>query len=146
MDELDRKIVSILQADGRASNAKIAREVGVSEGTIRRRLKRLVQQKLITVTAVVEPAKLGFQTEALIGVQVEPNKVDTAASEIIKFREASQVSLATGAFDIFVWATVKSSEDLGTFLKAKIGSVPGVRRTETFVILATPKRGYGVSI
>ncbi|MSP78137.1 MAG: Lrp/AsnC family transcriptional regulator [Dehalococcoidia bacterium] len=146
MDELDRKIVAMLQADGRASNAKIARGVGVSEGTIRRRLKRLMQEGLITVTAVVEPDKLGFQTEALIGVQVEPNKVDIAASEIVKFHEASQVSLATGAFDIFVWATVKSSEELGTFLKAKIGSVPGVRRTETFVILATPKRGYGVSI
>ena len=146
MDELDRKIVAMLQADGRASNAKIARGVGVSEGTIRRRLKRLMQEGLITITAVVEPDKLGFQTEALIGVQVEPNKVDIAASEIVKFHEASQVSLATGAFDIFVWATVKSSEELGTFLKAKIGSVPGVRRTETFVILATPKRGYGVSI
>ena len=45
MDELDRKIVGILQQDGRASNAKIARQLGVSEGTIRRRLKRLIEDE-----------------------------------------------------------------------------------------------------
>ena len=44
MDELDRRIISLLQLDGRASNAKIAREVGVSEGTVRRRLRRLIQE------------------------------------------------------------------------------------------------------
>ncbi|MSQ12307.1 MAG: Lrp/AsnC family transcriptional regulator [Dehalococcoidia bacterium] len=146
MDELDRKIVAILQADGRASNAKIAREVGVSEGTIRRRLKRLVQQGLITVTAIVEPNKLGYQTEALIGVQVDPNSIDSVVAELGKFKEASQVTVATGAFDIFVSVNVHSGEELGSFLKNKIGSVDGVRRTETFVILSTPKRGYGVAL
>lgn len=146
MDELDRRIVAILQADGRASNAKIAREVGVSEGTIRRRLKRLVQQGLITVTAVVEPAKLGYQTEALIGVQVDPNRMDAVSSDLSKFHEVSQVSMATGAFDIFAWVNVRNADELGNFLKNRVGSVPGVRRTETFVILGTPKRGYGVAL
>lgn len=146
MDELDRRIVAILQADGRASNAKIAREVGVSEGTIRRRLKRLIQQGLITVTAVVEPSKLGFQTEAIIGVQVDPNRLDAAATDLSKFREVSQVSVATGAYDLFAWVNVRNADELGTFLKTKVGSVTGVRRTETFVILGTPKRGYGVAL
>lgn len=146
MDELDRRIVAILQADGRASNAKIAREVGVSEGTIRRRLKRLIQQGLITVTAVVEPSKLGFQTEALIGVQVDPNRLDAAATDLSKFREVSQVSVATGAYDLFAWVNVRNADELGTFLKNKVGSVTGVRRTETFVILGMPKRGYGVAL
>ena len=44
MDELDRGIIELLQLDGRASNAKVAREVGVSEATVRRRLSRLIQQ------------------------------------------------------------------------------------------------------
>ncbi|MSQ14236.1 MAG: Lrp/AsnC family transcriptional regulator [Dehalococcoidia bacterium] len=146
MDELDRRIVAILQADGRASNAKIARAVAVSEGTIRRRLKRLIQQGLITVTAVVEPSKLGFQTEAIIGVQVDPNRLDVAATDLSKFHEVSQVSIATGAYDLFAWVNVRNADELGTFLKTKVGSVTGVRRTETFVILGTPKRGYGVAL
>ncbi|HAJ00941.1 MAG TPA: Lrp/AsnC family transcriptional regulator, partial [Dehalococcoidia bacterium] len=52
MDELDRRIISLLQMDGRASNAKIAREVGVSEGTVRRRLRRLIQEDVVKVIAV----------------------------------------------------------------------------------------------
>ncbi len=47
MDELDRGIIELLQLDGRASNAKVAREVGVSEATVRRRLSRLIQQDVL---------------------------------------------------------------------------------------------------
>ena len=56
MDELDAQIIAMLRKDGRASNAGIARNVGVSEGTVRRRLKRLVQEKFIQVVAVLEAA------------------------------------------------------------------------------------------
>ena len=52
MDELDRKIIALLQLDGRASNAKIAREVGVSEGTVRRRLRRLVLDDVVRIIPV----------------------------------------------------------------------------------------------
>ena len=71
MDELDRKIIGILQLDGRASNAKIARQLGVSEGTIRRRLKRLIEDEAIQVVALPEPSKLGYNTEAIVGIQVD---------------------------------------------------------------------------
>ena len=65
MDELDRRIISLLQMDGRASNAKIAREVGVSEGTVRRRLRRLIQEDVVKVVAVPNLEKLGYATTAL---------------------------------------------------------------------------------
>ena len=70
MDELDRKIIALLQMDGRASNAKIAREVGVSEGTVRRRLRRLIQEDVVNVVAVPNLEKLGYATTALIGLQI----------------------------------------------------------------------------
>ncbi|KAA1299939.1 MAG: AsnC family transcriptional regulator, partial [SAR202 cluster bacterium] len=52
MDELDGKIIAMLERDGRASNARIARDVGVSEGTVRRRLKRLINEQIINVIAL----------------------------------------------------------------------------------------------
>ena len=64
MDELDRKIIALLQLDGRASNAKIAREVGVSEGTVRRRLRKLLDDDVVRVVAVPNLEKLGFSTTA----------------------------------------------------------------------------------
>ena len=146
MDELDRKIIHILQEDGRASNARIARDVGVSEGTVRRRLKRLIQDGIITVAAFPDPVTLGFTTEALIGIQIDPDKIDAVAGHLIELQAASLVVQTTGAFDMFAWVTLPSSEELGRFLQNKVGTIPGVRRTETFVSLAVRKRHYGVTL
>lgn len=145
MDELDAKIVAMLQEDGRASNAGIARSVGVSEGTVRRRLKRLVDDNFIQVIAMLNPGKMGFGAEALIGVQVDPDKVDEVSRAVSKLDEVSWVAVTTGTYDIFAWATLESSESLGIFLRTRLGTIVGVRRTETFVSLSVKKRGYGVA-
>jgi Lrp/AsnC family transcriptional regulator for asnA, asnC and gidA len=144
MDELDTRIIEILQNDGRASNAGIARTVGVSEGTVRRRLKRLIQGEYIRVVAVTDPAKMGYVSEGLIGLQADLDKIDSVADELAKLEEVSLVTITTGAYDIFAWATLESAEALGIFLRARVATIPGVRRTETFVNLAVKKRGYGV--
>ncbi len=144
MDELDRRIISLLQMDGRASNAKIAREVGVSEGTVRRRLRRLIQEDVVKVIAVPNLEKLGYATTALIGLQTGPGKSDAVAESIANLDEAHYVAITTGAYDVFIWAGLESAESLGTFLRTKIGTIDGVQRTETFVNLAIKKRTYGL--
>ena len=58
MDELDQRIIGLLQMDGRASNAALARELGVTEGTIRRRVSRLIQEDVISIAAVPNIQKL----------------------------------------------------------------------------------------
>ena len=144
MDELDRKIIEILQTDGRASNAKIAREVGVSEGTVRRRLRRLVTDNVVKIIAVPNLDKMGYSTAALIGLQTAPGYLDTVADSVAAMKEVHYVAITTGAFDVFVWVGMTSTEDLGIFLRTKIGTIPGVTRTETFVNLAIKKRTYGL--
>ena len=115
MDELDRKIIALLQLDGRASNAKIAREVGVSEGTVRRRLRRLVKDDMVKVVAVPNLEKLGYATTALIGISTGPGKSDTVADAIAAMEEAHYVAITTGSFDVFVWAGLESAEEPGQF-------------------------------
>lgn len=143
MDDLDSNIISVLQEDGRASNAGIARQVGVTEGTVRRRLKRLVGEEYIHVIAMLDPDKLGYKSEALIGVMVDPDKIDAAAEKISNLEEVSWAAVTTGAYDIFTWVALPTSEDLGIFLRTKVGSIAGVSRTETFVNLSVKKRGFG---
>jgi Lrp/AsnC family transcriptional regulator for asnA, asnC and gidA len=145
MDELDAKIIEILQEDGRASNAGIARRVGVSEGTVRRRLKRLVQEEFIQVVALLDPSKMGYESQALVGVQVDPDKIDRVADAMAELSEISWVAVTTGSYDVFAWATLQSAEALGIFLRTKVGIIPGVRRTETFVNL-DKKRGLAVAV
>ena len=146
VDELDRRMIQLLQRNGRASNARVAREVGVSEGTVRRRLKRLLEEDIIKVVAFPDPEMFGYGTEALVGVQVDPDKTNEVAASLAILQEASWVSVTTGAFDIFTWVTLPSSVELGTFLNTKVRTVPGVRRTETFVNLQIPKRNYGLAV
>lgn len=140
MDELDIKIIGILQLDGRASNAKIARQLGVSEGTIRRRLKRLIEDEAIQVVALPEPSKLGYNTEAIVGIQVDPGKLENVADELGRAPETLNVSVTTGAFDIFAWVALPSPEQLHSFLLNTVGKIDGVKRSETFVTLSVKKR------
>ena len=144
MNELDKKIISLLQVDGRASNAKIAREVGVSEGTVRRRLRRLIKDNVIHVIAVPNLEQMGYATAALVGVQVEPGEVSNVADQVAKLDEAHYVAITTGSFDVFVWAGLESAESLGNFLRTKVGVVDGVQGTQTFVNLSIKKRAYGL--
>ena len=146
MDDLNISIVKILQASGRASNAYIAREVGVSEGTVRRRLKQLLQDKVIHIVALPDPGKLGYETEALVGIQVDPDKIDEVANSLAALTSASLVAVTTGSFDLFTWVTLPSSEELGNFLKTAVGTISGVRRTETFVTLSVRKRTHGLTL
>lgn len=140
MDRLDTSIIEILQSDGRASNAGIARRVGVSEGTVRRRLKRLIQNEFIQVVALPDPAKMGLHSEALVGIQVDTDRLDMVAGDLSGLKEVTWVAMTTGQYDIFAWVSVESTEALGILLRTKVGAIPGVRRSETFVSLASRLR------
>ncbi|MBA31417.1 MAG: AsnC family transcriptional regulator [Chloroflexi bacterium] len=144
MDELDKSIISQLEKDGRASNAFIARESGVSEGTVRRRLKKLIDDEIINVVALPDPSKLGYDSEALIGIQIDPDQVENAANKVAKLDHTRWVAMTTGTYDVFVWVTLPNPEALGRFIRIEIGAIEGVRRTETFVNLQVMKRQFGI--
>jgi Lrp/AsnC family transcriptional regulator for asnA, asnC and gidA len=146
MDGLDSSIIEILRGDGRASNAGIARQVGVSEGTVRRRLKRLIDEQYIQVVALPDPVKMGLNSEALVGVQVDSDRVDEVADELAGLRGVDWVAVTTGPYDLFAWVTLESAEALGVFLRAELGIIRGVRRSETFVSLTAKRRGHGASV
>ena len=139
MDELDRKIIALLQLDGRASNAKIAREVGVSEGTVRRRLNILKDQGIINIKVVLNPNYLASETEAIIGIQVDLAVIREVVLKLNEIEEIRWVNITSGSFDIFVSVSTKSLSDLLVLLQNKIGKIDGVKKIETFTTLDVPK-------
>ncbi len=143
MDEQDRIIVEILRRDGRGRNADIARALGVSEGTVRRRLRRLIDEGYIYVVAIPNPRMMGSEIEALIGVRAEPSKIDAVADALAAMDETAWVSVSTGPYDIYGWVALASPEALGAFLRTKVSAIDGVQRTESFVSLSVKKRHYG---
>ena len=146
MDELDRRIIGLLQLDGRTSNAKVARELGISEGTVRRRLSRLMQEDVVRITAVPNLEKLGYGTTALIRVQTSPGKSDAVAEALVKLEEVQYAVVTTGSYSVFIWVAAESAERLGNFLHTKIGGIDGVQKTQTFVNLSIKKRAYGLAL
>lgn len=140
MDELDMDIIGILQRDGRTSNASMARDLEVSEGTIRRRLKSLVDDETVQILAVVEPSKMGYSTEAIIALQVDLEKIENVGDALSKLPEVMSVSVTAGSFDLFAFVALPSPENLHNFLMGKVGGIQGIRRTETFVTMSVKKR------
>ena len=145
LDNLDYQLINILQANGRATNTEVATEIGVSEGTVRRRYRNLIKAGVIRVVAIPDPSKLGRGTTAVVGLQVDPAEVEPAAAAMAKFSEVQYVSITTGAYDIFIWVALPSPEELSVFLRSQIGIIRGVKRSETFVNLAIKKNPGGPS-
>ena len=139
MDILDVKIVSRLQDDATSTNSAIARTVEVSEETVRRRLKRLMTDEMIKIVAIPDARKLGYESQVLIGIQVDADKIDGVADALAGMSEITWISVTTGSYDIFAWATLKSIEALSKFLRDGVGQIAGVRKMETFISLSVGK-------
>ena len=146
MNDTDSKIISILRLDGKISNGRIARQIGVSDETVRRRLQRLVQEGYVRIAALVDPAKMGYRLEALIGVEASPDMLNEVADELAKLEEVNLVTITTGSIGIFFSVNLHSTEELLGYLNTRVWPIPGVRRTEVFVNLATKKRDFGVVV
>ncbi len=141
LDDFDRQIIALLHEDGRLSHVEIGRRLGLAEGTVRKRLERLVSQNIIRVTAVVEPAAVGLTTTVLVSIQAELGAMESVARRIAQIPEVHAVCIITGTYDILVEVLLPSSDRLLSFLIDRISTIPGVRRTETSQVLQMVKRG-----
>jgi Lrp/AsnC family transcriptional regulator for asnA, asnC and gidA len=142
IDDVDVAIIRQLQYDGRLPFTKIAAELGLSEGAVRRRVKRLMDSGLLQIVAVVEPQFLGWSAAGMIGVTVQAGQVDAVAEQLAQFPEISYLFMASGEFDLFAEVFCKDREHFVSFLNQRLQQVPGVERTQTFMILKMYKLSY----
>jgi Lrp/AsnC family transcriptional regulator for asnA, asnC and gidA len=143
MDELDLKIVNELQRDGRMPFTNIAKTLNVSEGTVRNRVARLIDEQVIHIVGMLDPARVGFEAPAMIGVTVKPAILESVAETIASFPEVSYLIMVSGEFDLFVEVFCRDRDDLAAFLNQKLHQVNGVVRTQTFMTLKIFKMAYG---
>jgi Lrp/AsnC family transcriptional regulator for asnA, asnC and gidA len=142
IDDTDRAIIRCLQYDGRMSFTDIAAELDISEGSVRRRVKRLTGAGVLQIVGIVEPQFLGWNAAGMIGVNVQAGQVDAVAQQIAQFPEVSYLFMASGGFDLFVEVYCRDMDHFVSFLNQKLQKVPGVQRTETFMILKLHKLSY----
>jgi len=143
LDKIDRDIIEILQRDGRCPYTEIAKQLQISEGTVRKRVARLTESQVIQIVGLIDPGRLGFDAPAIIGVSVDPPQLEAAAKQIATFPEVSYLIMVSGLFDLIVEVLCKDRADLVQFLNKKLHQVPRVNSTQTFLTLQTYKMAYG---
>jgi DNA-binding Lrp family transcriptional regulator len=142
VDALDRSIIGLLQKDARSSNRRIADELGVSEGTIRARLRRMEDERLIRIQAVSDVIAFGITAHAYVGIRVTGGKVATVAKQLQRCEDVSVLTRTIGDFDFVAVVTSTDRDTLIRVILEDISQIPGVRHTETFESWRTIKHTY----
>ncbi|MCL5941924.1 MAG: Lrp/AsnC family transcriptional regulator [Actinobacteria bacterium] len=135
LDDIDRRIISLLLEDGRMPSAEIARRIGhVSERTVRYRIDRLVNNGVIQVSAVVNPRALGLAVTADVFIEVVPGRLRSVAQSLAQLPQVSYVAYSTGERDLSIQVYARDNAELHTFVSEVIGNIPGVARTSTMLV------------
>jgi Lrp/AsnC family transcriptional regulator for asnA, asnC and gidA len=142
IDELDRKLIQELQKSGRRGYVELAKELGVVEGTVRKRVKNLLGRKVIKILAVPNPRALGYNFLSIMGLQVRMADLRKVADELAQKPNVCYLAFVTGRYDLIAIIITQSPEELSHFIEKEISALPSIMRTETFVNLDIIKGGW----
>ncbi|MGH3167803.1 MAG: Lrp/AsnC family transcriptional regulator [Trebonia sp.] len=140
LDDISKKIIEQLQADGRQSYAAIGKAVGLSEAAVRQRVQRLQETGVMQIVAVTDPLTLGFRRQAMIGLKCDGD-LSKVAAHLADMEDIDYVVITAGSFDLLVEVVCEDDDHLLEIL-SQIREVPSVTSTETFVYLKLAKQTY----
>jgi Lrp/AsnC family transcriptional regulator for asnA, asnC and gidA len=141
LDDVDEAILRELQVDGRASFRQIGRTVGVSEGTVRARVRRLEGAGALRILAFVDPSRLGGSVLALMLMTVEPARERDVVAELRNWDEVTYISSLVGRFDLYAQLLCPDNGALWDVVR-RVRAVPGVLATETMYETEVHKFAY----
>jgi Lrp/AsnC family transcriptional regulator for asnA, asnC and gidA len=141
IDDIDVEIIKLLKKNGRMPNTEIAGHLDLSETAIRKRLKRLLDDEIIQVVAVVNQRKLGYELEGNIKIRTDPKKNPLVKACLQQLNRIWYIARVTGASDFDVEFNVKSQDDLHELIET-INQIDGIRSTELSLRLQLIKNRY----
>ncbi|NIN69238.1 MAG: AsnC family transcriptional regulator [Anaerolineae bacterium] len=147
LDDLDRAILEAHQEDAFCSYRKLAEKQGVTEATIRNRIKRMKASGVMDLVLVINPYKIGYDTITIIGIKLKSDaSPEEAVSALLAIPGVSSVVMVTGRFDLLAWYVCRDLEEYRHFVTDELREVPGVEAFESFVglDLYEPKFQLGV--
>jgi DNA-binding Lrp family transcriptional regulator len=139
LDDLDRQLIDLLASDARVSNRKIATRLGVTEGTVRGRIKRLQQEKLISFTAITGLQMARKSQLAFIYVQAEVERTREVARQLAEMEPINAVLVTMGRFNILAMTLFEELDELVEVASDRILAIPGVHHVETSIAVKTMK-------
>ncbi|OLP53674.1 ArsR family transcriptional regulator [Rhizobium rhizosphaerae] len=139
LDRIDRRILSILQGDGRITNLELAERIGLSPTATSERLRRLTKEGYVTgFSARLDPQKLGFGLLVFIEVMLDkttPDVFDQFAEAVRKAPSVLECHMVAGGFDYLVKTRFADMQAYRNFLGQVLWTLPGVRETRTYAVM-----------
>jgi Lrp/AsnC family transcriptional regulator for asnA, asnC and gidA len=133
LSDVDRRIIAHLQEDGRRPFVSIAKDVGVTEKTVRSRVRQLLNSNIIQIVALTTPSALGYKAGALAALTTDPSvsasKISAALTQI---DDVDYVVITTGRYGIFAEIISRNMKTLQETVENQIGKIAGVRSVELF--------------
>lgn len=130
LDALDEKIIAELRRDGRQPNTHLARQIGVTEGTVRKRIQRLRDAGIIDVSAFVDLRRMGLDWDVIININCANGRIEDVGRQLAALAEVRYVALMTGRYDLLVAAFFRSQTELTHFLLESLPKIDGITRSE----------------
>jgi Lrp/AsnC family transcriptional regulator for asnA, asnC and gidA len=142
LDATERGMVELLQQDGRMTVTDLARSLGVTEVTARRKLKRLLGEGVMRVVATVDPFDVGYETPVIIGLKVAMGYLDRVAEHLSRLPQVRYVGASTGRVDLIIEVVVRTNLELADFLVSEISGIEGIIDSETNLIVRIYKQSW----
>ena len=142
LDNVDRRIIMLLQENGRRTNVNIARIIGMSESTVKHRVDRLIECGILSILAVLNPKAVGINSDMIIGIRVNPGYAESVGNALKSMNKVVYVGYVTGRFDIMIEVLLIDKDEQYHFLTKEIAEIPGIMFTETFYVMRVERINY----
>ena len=133
IDEINLAIINHLK-DGRMPYKKIADLLALSEGTVRGRVKKLKEEGVLDITALVDPEALPDQSVVMVGVRLKDMDLVKKGEEFSRLRGVTSVCVVTGRFDLILTVLLTKDFSMVKFYTEEVSKLENVRSVETFVV------------
>lgn len=135
LDELGQKIIAELQEDARQSYREIGRKLKVSEGTVRNRVKGLVNNNTMKISVIPNPERLGMNFMCIMCIEVKVGTAEKVEHLLIRSPNVYYLCGCTGTYDIIGIFIFHAPSEFDEFVKNVIANIPDIVRTTTFVVM-----------
>lgn len=139
LDQTEKLIIRLLQEDGRMATAEMARRLGISEPTVRKKLGQLTQEGRVRIRATADPVDLGYEASAFIGIDVERDAIIKVAKVLQHYPFVDSVAVTTGPYDLIIKACFQTLRDLYDFILIELAAVDGIKDSNSLMILQNIK-------
>lgn len=147
IDDIDRKIITILNKNGRISYTDLAKDIGLSRVAVQARINALIENEVIErFTAVINPAKIGITVSAFFNVEVEPKHLQETADQLAEEPFVTSLYHMTGPSKLHMHGLFMDNQEMESFLKDKLYNMPGIMSVDCQVLITRYKSRMGMRL